>query len=74
MSKADTIVAVVSELTQAIKGNLKENVTKMDLKELDRLAQIFEEVAKKVSEANAGHPRVPEPEGNEEDSNTSEGA
>jgi translation initiation factor 2 beta subunit (eIF-2beta)/eIF-5 len=67
-------VAAASELTQAIKGNLKENVTKLDLKELERLAQIFEEAAKKVSEANAGRPRVPEPEENEEEENTSEGA
>jgi translation initiation factor 2 beta subunit (eIF-2beta)/eIF-5 len=59
---------------QAIKGNLKENVTKMDLKELERLAQIFEEAAKKVSEADAGRQRVPEPEENEEEENTSEGA
>jgi hypothetical protein len=58
VSKADAIVAGASELTTATKGNLKEDVTKMDLKELERLAQNFEAAAKKVSEANAGSQRV----------------
>jgi hypothetical protein len=35
VSKADAIVAGASELTTATKGNLKEDVTKMDLKELE---------------------------------------
>ncbi|KAL7503485.1 hypothetical protein ACHAXN_001271 [Cyclotella atomus] len=56
--KADAIVTAASELTTAIKGNMKEAVTKLDLKELERLAQIFEAATKKVSKANAGSPRV----------------
>ncbi|KAL7506394.1 hypothetical protein ACHAXN_005054 [Cyclotella atomus] len=58
VSKADAIVAGASELTTTIKGNRKEDVTKMDLKKLEQLAQNFEAAAKKVSEANAGSQRV----------------
>ena len=58
VSKADAIVAAASDLTTAIKDNFKENITKLNLNELERLAQIFEEAARKVSEANAGNPMV----------------
>jgi hypothetical protein len=71
-------------LTTAIKDNFKENITKLSLNELERFAQIIEEAAKKVFEANAGNQRVvnddaesPPPLQQEEDDNkddTSEGA
>jgi hypothetical protein len=83
ISKADAIMATASDLTTAIKDNFKENITKLNLSELERLAQIFEEAAKKVSKANAGNPRVvnddteaPPLQGEEDDNEdeTSEGA
>jgi len=59
VSKADQITVAAKELTDAIRGNLKDDVSKMNMKELERLAEIFDKAAKKVSEDNASAPRVP---------------
>jgi hypothetical protein len=60
VSKADQITVAAKELTNAIRGNLKDDISKMNMKELERLAEIFEKAAKKVSEdnASASAPRV----------------
>jgi hypothetical protein len=38
---------------------MKESLTNVDNNELDRLANIFQEAAQKISEADAKQPRVP---------------
>jgi hypothetical protein len=58
VSKADHITVAAKELTDAIKNNLKYDISKMNMNELERLAEIFEKAAKKVSEENASTPRV----------------
>jgi hypothetical protein len=58
VSKADQITVAAKELTDAIRGNLKDDISKMNIKELERLAEIFDKAAKKVSEENASAPRV----------------
>ena len=62
VSAADTITAAAAKLTEAVTGNLVSDVGEVDLKELKRLAEIFERSAKAVAEINARAPRVePEP-------------
>ena len=41
---------------------MKESLTNVDMNELDRLANIFQEAAQKISEADARQPRVPKEE------------
>ena len=59
VSRADEIVAAASKLTEALKGNIQQDLTTIDIHELERLANIFQEAALKVSETNARQPRVP---------------
>jgi hypothetical protein len=40
---------------------MPKNLTNLDMKELEQLAKIFEEAAKKVGENDARQPRVPSP-------------
>jgi hypothetical protein len=58
VSKADQITVAAKELKDAIKNNLKDDISKTNMKELEQLAEIFEKAAKKVSEENASTPRV----------------
>jgi hypothetical protein len=59
VSAADAIVAAANNLNQTIQNNMKESLTNVDMNELDRLANIFQEAAQKISEADARQPRVP---------------
>lgn len=53
VSAADVIAATAAKLTDAIRSNMTTNLTSLDMNELERLADIFQQAAKKVSEANA---------------------
>jgi hypothetical protein len=59
VSAADAIVAAAANLNQTIQNNMKKSLTNVDMKELDRLANIFQEAAQKISETNARQLRVP---------------
>ena len=50
VSRADEIVAAASKLTEALKGNIQQDLTTIDIHELERLENIFQEAALKVSE------------------------
>ena len=69
VSKADCISVAAKELTEAIKGNIEKDISKLDMKELERLADIFDKAAKKVAENDAASPRVAT-----QNTNCSEGA
>jgi hypothetical protein len=58
VSAADAITSAAVTLTETLKDNMKEDLTKLDLQELGRLARIFQEAALKVSGQNARQPRV----------------
>ena len=60
VSQADTIVSAAADLTDAIKGNMKKSLDHFDIKELERLAQIFAKTADKIGEREAQAPRVQE--------------
>jgi hypothetical protein len=59
VSAADAIVAAANKLNQTIQNNMKESLTNVDMNELDRLENIFQEAAQKISEADARQLRVP---------------
>jgi hypothetical protein len=61
VSAADVIAATAAKLTDAIKNNMAQDLTPLDMHELERLADIFQQAAKKVSETNARTPRVATP-------------
>ena len=58
VSKADAITSAAATLTETIKANMATDLKSVDMKELERLAKIFEEAAKSVSEKAASQPRV----------------
>lgn len=58
VSAADAIRSAAVTLTETLKDNMREDLTKLNLQELERLARIFQEAALKVSEQNARQPRV----------------
>jgi hypothetical protein len=58
VSAADAITSAAVTLTETLKDNMKEDLTKLDLQELGRLVRIFQEAALKVAEQNACQPRV----------------
>jgi hypothetical protein len=47
VSAADAIKTAAATLTETIKDNIKDDLTKLDLQELRRLARIFQEAAQK---------------------------
>jgi hypothetical protein len=61
VSAADVIAATAAKLTDTIKNNMATNLTSLDMHELERLADIFQQAAKKVSETDARTPRVATP-------------
>eukprot|EP00956_Cyclotella_meneghiniana_P010727 scaffold15031_cov47-Cyclotella_meneghiniana.AAC.1 len=58
VSAANTVVAAASQLTDAIQGNMKNELQHANINELERLADIFQAAAKKISEEAAQGPRV----------------
>jgi hypothetical protein len=56
---ADKITNAAHELTTAIQSNMHKQVENVEMKELERLANIFQEAAQKVAEGDARTPRVP---------------
>ena len=61
VSAADEITTAAAYLTKALQNNAIENLPNLELAQLERLAEIFEEAGKAVSEANARTPRVQTP-------------
>jgi hypothetical protein len=59
VSMADKITSAAHELTTAIQSNMHKQVENVEMKELERLANIFQEAAQKVAEGDARTPRVP---------------
>jgi hypothetical protein len=53
VSAADAITVAANNLTETIQTNMQKDLTTLNMKELERLAQIFQEAATKVSEQNA---------------------
>ena len=58
VSAADAIVTAAEKLTATIQNNLQQELTTLELKDLERLAEIFQQAATRVSEENARQPRV----------------
>jgi hypothetical protein len=61
VTAADAIVNAAHELTQTLKGNLQNDVSKMTMQELERLATIFQKAAMQVSEQSTTREAVPTP-------------
>jgi hypothetical protein len=59
VSMADTVTKVAHDLTTAIQENMHKQVENVEIKELERLASIFQEATQKVAEGDARTPRVP---------------
>jgi hypothetical protein len=58
VSAAHAIVTAAEKLTATIQNNLQHELTTLELKDLERLAEIFQQAATQVSEENARQPRV----------------
>ena len=61
VTKADAITQAAHELTATLKDNVPKKLGELDMKDLERLAKIFEKAAQAVSENEAASPRVPSP-------------
>ena len=59
VSVADEVSIVAANLTEAIKGNMHKDLSKLKMEDLERLASIFQEAASKIAEQDARQPRVP---------------
>jgi hypothetical protein len=62
---ADALVTAAAVLAETVKTNMAKDLSKLNLSELERLANILHEAALKTSEANATKTAVPTPRVNE---------
>jgi hypothetical protein len=61
VSAADEIASAASRLTDAIQNNMESKLSSLDMKELERLAEIFNKAAIEMADKDAKSPRVPSP-------------
>jgi Tfp pilus assembly protein PilP len=61
VSAADEIASAASHLTDDIQNNMESKLLSLDMKELERLAEIFNNAAMEMADKDAKAPRVPSP-------------